>query len=74
MRQLYILLLLSISSSCNNPQHLSEEQLKAYVIDPDHGLSEKNEVNEVVTTVTYRPTDLLVAQELRSAFKVSYPH
>jgi len=67
MKQLYILLLLSILSSCNKPQYLSEEQLKAYVIDPDHGLSEKNEVNEVVTTVTYRPTDLLVAQELRSA-------
>lgn len=40
------------------------EELAAYVQDPQHGLIQEKQVGPVRMQVQYRPTDLLVAQEL----------
>jgi len=40
---------------------------RAYLADPAHGLSHTVEVNGATVTCTYRPTELLVAQELAGA-------
>ncbi|MEO1050965.1 MAG: hypothetical protein AAFX87_10065 [Bacteroidota bacterium] len=60
----YLVLLLSISCV---PQSLSEAELQAYVQDTDHGLSKKKQFKGYEVQVTYRPQDLLIAQETRGA-------
>lgn len=42
-------------------------QYRAYLADPAHGLTHTQTVNSVTVTCTYRPTDLLVAQEVEAA-------
>lgn len=42
-------------------------QYRAYLADPAHGLIHTREVNGVVLTCTYRPTELLVLQDLAVA-------
>ena len=49
-------------SGCSRPLPLAEYQ--AYVSDPAHGLTHSREVNGAVVTCTYRPTPLLVEQDL----------
>lgn len=51
---------------CTTPS-LDEPALQAYVQDPAHGLTQQVEAGPVSVTCTYRPTDLLVAQELSQA-------
>lgn len=48
---------------CANPS-VDEPALRAYVQDPAHGLSHQVEAGPVTVTCTYRPSELLVAQEL----------
>ena len=42
-------------------------QYRAYLADPAHGLTHTREVNGAVLTCTYRPTELLVLQEVGSS-------
>jgi hypothetical protein len=53
--------------SCGPPEHLSEQELSRYIIDEDHDLSKSIQVNDKKIQITYRPTDLLVAQELNQS-------
>jgi hypothetical protein len=52
--------------ACNAPEYLSEKELSTFIIDEDNGLSKSIISNDIKVTVTYRPTDLLASQELRT--------
>jgi len=51
-------------AGCSPPEYLTTEELTKYISDPDHGLVQHAEVNGYTLDVTYRPTDLLVLQEI----------
>ena len=46
---------------------LSLTEYRAYLADPTHGLSHTTEASGTTVTCTYRPTDLLVFQDLATA-------
>lgn len=48
---------------CGTSEYLSEEELKGFVLDADHGVTKKHEVKGFQSTVTLRPNDLLILQE-----------
>lgn len=50
--------------ACSPPSYLSEKELGQYVLDSDNGLIQKRESNGLDLQVYYKPTGLLVAQEL----------
>lgn len=64
MRALIVSVLLVATGCTQGP--VTPEELQSYVIDPDHGLKKSIEVNGFRVDVTYRPRDLMVAQELRA--------
>jgi len=49
---------------CAQQGPLSQDELQAYINDPDHGLVKTERVKDLEVKVTYRPTDLLVNQEI----------
>lgn len=51
-------------NSCASP--LPPAEYQAYLADPAHGLTQTVEANGATITCTYRPTDLLVLQDLTS--------
>jgi len=51
-------------AACSGPTHLSEKELGQYVLDPSNGLIQKKEASGLEIQVYYKPTGLLVAQEL----------
>lgn len=53
--------------SCNSPEYLPEKDLHSYVLDEDNELAKSVAAGNTKIKVIYRPTDLLVAQELRSS-------
>lgn len=58
-----LLILLLVISSCN--KHFdSEEQMNEYIQDEDNGYNYKKTISGVDYVLQYRPTDLLVKQEL----------
>jgi hypothetical protein len=59
-----LLFLFTILISCSAPEYLTPEQLNKYVFDVDNGLTQKTEINGYLVDVTYRPTDLLLKQEI----------
>lgn len=50
------------SASCTHS--LARGAYQAYLADPAHGLTQTQQVNGIAITCVYRPTDLLVSQEL----------
>jgi hypothetical protein len=64
IKQINPLLFLVILVSCSKPGSLTPEKLNKYIMDEEHGLSKKVEVNGYDVQVKYRPTDLLVEQEI----------
>ena len=54
---------------CGVPDHLAEKELVRFVQSEKNGLTEEKEVDGIVIKVSYRPTDLMVAQELRNQAK-----
>jgi len=61
----YLLLLVVMPFiQCCQPSILTEEELSAYLLDESNGLSQSKQVGNIKMQVTYRPTDLLVMQEL----------
>ncbi len=49
---------------CSRKESVSVSELQAYVTQPEHGLTHTQEVAGLQITATYRPSDLLMAQEL----------
>jgi hypothetical protein len=64
---LFLLTLLLLLSSCAKTFD-TQQELLSYVTDEDHGYQYKKTVNGVDYVLQYRPTDLLVKQELGDKF------
>ena len=68
-RYTYLILLFSvISMSCGQKRFDSEKELWTYVKTPENGYYHEKEIGQVKYTLTYRPTDILVRQELPKEF------
>lgn len=52
--------------SCDTPTHLSEQALLEYVANEANGLQKSVSANNFTLTLQYKPTDFLVAQELKA--------
>lgn len=63
-RNSLFLLLLLIISSCGNKSFDTAEEMVTFISDEENEYCYKKEVNGVTYTLQYRPTDLLVQQEL----------
>ena len=63
-KQITILLIGFLLSSCSNTTFESAEELWNYLNDPDNEYLHTKTVNGVDFSIVYKPTDLLVAQEL----------
>ncbi len=50
--------------SCSQKTFDNKEELMAYVVDPENGYTQQKTVNGVNFSLAYRPTDMLVQQEL----------
>ncbi len=61
---LFLLILILVISSCSNKEFDTTEEIFAFISDEDNGYKYSKEVNGVDFTLQYRPTDLLVQQEL----------
>lgn len=61
---LFLLILILVISSCSNKEFDTTEEIFAFISEEDNGYCYKKEVNGVDFTLQYRPTDLLVQQEL----------
>ena len=59
-----IVISMMIFAACKQVPFDSEEALWAYIKAPDNGLQQQKTVRGVNYTLTYRPTDLLVKQEM----------
>jgi hypothetical protein len=64
---LVLLLFTILISSCGNSFD-SQEEMTAFITDEDNGYQYKKTVNGVDYTLQYRPTDLLVKQELSGKY------
>lgn len=58
-------LVLCIFCSCSPPRSVTKEQLMAYILDEDNGLIQSKTVGDYRIELIYRPTDLIVSQELQ---------
>ena len=58
------LLLIILVSSCSNKTFDTTEEIFAYIGDEENGYCYKKEVNGVSYVLQYRPTDVMVQQEL----------
>lgn len=59
-----LLILITIISSCGNKSFDTAEEISAFISDEDNELCYTKEINGVTYSLQYRPTDLLVKQEL----------
>ena len=71
LRPVYQLMLVIIAaitmSSCTQPSHLSIDDLSQYVMEPSNGLFQEKSVNGMDLSLYYKPTGLMVAQEIEHA-------
>src|SRR5258706_799815 len=65
-RLLSILFVACSLYQCGRPDYLSEKDLSEFIRNQNNELIKDKEVNGVEIKICYRPTDLMVAQELRS--------
>lgn len=63
-RNSLFLILIVIISSCGNKSFDTAEEIVAFISDEDNGYKYSKEVNGVTYSLQYRPTDLMVQQEL----------
>lgn len=63
-RNSFFIVLLVIFSSCSSKSFNTQEELIEYIADEDNGYKYAKQVNGVDFSLQYRPTDLLVKQEL----------
>jgi len=62
---LFFIIVIFIFVSCKN-QLITESELKEYVLQEAHQLRQQQQRAGIDLSVSYRPTDLLIAQELRA--------
>jgi hypothetical protein len=63
MRLIYIVPFCLALCSCK-PKEMSLTELKSFIVDQDNGLQQSAEVNGTKVSVTFRPTDMWVDQEV----------
>ncbi|CAM1340651.1 hypothetical protein [Tenacibaculum amylolyticum] len=63
-----LLLAIIVSNSCTRKTFSSKEELWGYLRNQDHGYVQSKNVNGYDFTLLYKPTDLLVDQELGNTF------
>jgi hypothetical protein len=51
---------------CGRPDYLSEVELSRFILDESNGLVKEINTNGFLLKIHYRPTDLMVAQEMRT--------
>jgi len=61
----FLILIGWLTASCT-PNHLTEDELRKYILDADHGLTKEVVIDDFKVSATFRPTDLLIAQEVSS--------
>ncbi len=59
-------LIILVFCCCGSKEFENEEQLWLYIKNPDNGYLQEKSVNGVDFSLLYKPTDLLVAQEIRN--------
>ena len=60
----YLLFALSVGSFSCSGEFVSESELKAYLLDEGNGVKKSVEANSGALTITFRPADLLISQEI----------
>jgi hypothetical protein len=60
----FSIILFSIFFSCQSK--LTEAELKTYIQNPENGVTQEKKINNVEYKVTYKPTGLMINQELRN--------
>jgi hypothetical protein len=63
-----LLLILVILTSCGNKTFVTSEQIATYIDDEENGYKHSKIINNVEYSLTYKPTDLIVKQELGDKF------
>ncbi len=66
MTRLYLAVILLFAITACQPEFLTKEELSAYVSDEENGLKKSVDLGNSRVEVLYRPTDLMVQQELGS--------
>lgn len=66
-RNSLFLILMVVISSCGNKSFDTAEEVSAFISDEDNEYCYKKDVNGVTYTLQYRPTDLMVQQELEDS-------
>ncbi|CAM1365457.1 conserved exported hypothetical protein [Tenacibaculum sediminilitoris] len=64
MNRIYLLLVLILISSCTSKTFETKEEMWKYLQDKDHNYLQEKNVNGYDFSLLYKPTDLLVDQEL----------
>lgn len=68
-KQIFLLPLSSILFvGCGSNSYNSKEELWAYLLEDNHGYHQSKEINGLLYELTYKPTDLLVEQELNEIY------
>jgi hypothetical protein len=70
LKHLLFFLAVFLSSGCAQ-EKLKEDELKKYLMNPEHGTVKESDDGTVKTKVIYRPSDLLVVQQLKGVVGIS---
>ncbi len=62
---IFWLVLVVLVSACSQNSFEDEQSLLSYLRNPENGYTQTKQVSGVEISITYRPTDLLVEQELK---------
>lgn len=62
---IFMFLFCAVLAGCTGESLLGEAALKQWIADPEHGVLVADRQEFVVTTLQYRPVDLVISQELR---------
>lgn len=67
MRLFYLTFLLSLSyfQSCSQSEGGDEKEIREYVLNPANGLHHTLRVNQTLISLSYKPIDLFLAQDLK---------
>ncbi|WP_010518696.1 hypothetical protein [Croceivirga radicis] len=65
---LLIIVAISLLAGCNTKTFETKEELWSYLKNPENGYQQAKTINGVTYSLTFKPTDLLVKQELNSTY------
>ncbi|MFK7748438.1 MAG: hypothetical protein AB8B65_08615 [Kordia sp.] len=66
IRILVLLVFIGLLNSCSKQTFKNKKELQSYIQEKDNGYLQEKTINGVQFSLLYRPTDLLVAQELKT--------